>query len=91
MNGRFSTSYIFYGLVLWGVLVFVITKTKKGSLLSRLRKLRPLNLSLNLTKNSVERIGQKIIWQIRPILVTIYLHISTDSILGGLSFRDLEN
>ena len=28
MNGRNSTSYIFYGLVLWGVLVFVITKTK---------------------------------------------------------------
>ena len=30
MNGRYSTSYIFYGLVLWGVLVFVITKTKRG-------------------------------------------------------------
>ena len=29
-NGRNSTSYIFYGLVLWRVLVFVITKTKRG-------------------------------------------------------------
>ena len=29
-NGHNSTSYIFYGLVLWGVLVFVITKTKRG-------------------------------------------------------------
>ena len=30
LNGRNSTSYIFYGLVLQGVLVFVITKTKRG-------------------------------------------------------------
>ena len=30
MNGRNSTSYIFYGLVLRRVLVFVITKTKRG-------------------------------------------------------------
>ena len=29
-NGRNSTSYIFYRLVLWGVLVFIITKTKRG-------------------------------------------------------------
>ena len=28
MNSRNSTSYIFYGLVLWRVLVFVIMKTK---------------------------------------------------------------
>ena len=48
-------------------------------------------LPLNLTQNSVERIGLKIIWQIRPILVTIWLYFSTDSILGGLSFRNLEN
>ena len=38
----------------WGVLVFVITKTKRaakreGSLFSKLQKLRPLNLLLNLT------------------------------------------
>ena len=52
---------------------------------------RLLNLLLNLTKNWVERIGQKIIWQIRPISVTIWLYISTDSISGGLSFRNLEN
>ena len=33
-----------------GVLVFVIMKTKReGSLFSKLRKLRPLNLPLNLT------------------------------------------
>ena len=32
----------------------------------------------------MERIGQKIIWQIRPISITIWLHISPDSILGGL-------
>ena len=29
-NGRYSTSYIFHGLIFWGVLVFVITKTKRG-------------------------------------------------------------
>ena len=32
----------------------------------------------------MERVGQKIIWQIRPISITIWLHISPDSILGGL-------
>ena len=48
-NGRNSTSYIFYGLVLWGVLVFVITKTKRGL------------CSVKFDQNSVERIGQKII------------------------------
>ena len=36
MNGHYSTSYIFYRLVLWGVLVFVIMKTKReGSLFSK--------------------------------------------------------
>ena len=35
---------------------------KRLGLLERvLRKLRPLNLPLNLTENSVERVGQKII------------------------------
>ena len=29
LNGRNSTSYIFYGLVFWVVLVFVMTKTKR--------------------------------------------------------------
>ena len=29
MNGRISTSYIYYGLVFKGGLVFVITKTKR--------------------------------------------------------------
>ena len=32
----------------------------------------------------MERVGQKIIWQIRPISITIWLHISPDSILGSL-------
>ena len=32
----------------------------------------------------MERVGQKIIWQTRPIPITIWLHISPDSILGGL-------
>ena len=35
----------------------------------------------------MERIGEKIIWQIRPISITIWLHISTDLILGGLGLR----
>ena len=35
----------------------------------------------------MERIGQKIIWQLRPISITIWLHISTDLILGGLGLR----
>ena len=38
----------------------------------------------------VERIEHDIIWQIRPISVTIWLYISKDSILVGLSFRNLE-
>ena len=41
----------------------------------------------NLTENSVERIGQKIISQIRLISVTMWLYISSaDSILGVLVF-----
>ena len=61
------------------VFVFEITKTKSPK----------FTIKFNL--NSVERIGQKIIWQIRPISVTIWLHILTDLILGGLVFRNLEN
>ena len=30
MNGRHSTSYIVYGLIFLGVLVFVTTKTERG-------------------------------------------------------------
>ena len=53
LNGRNSASYIYYGSVFKGVLVFVITKTKRGICF--------LNLPLNSTQNSFERIGQKII------------------------------
>ena len=60
------------------VFVFEITKTKTPKFTDKF------------DQNSVEGIWQKIIWQIRPILVTIWLHIPTDSILGALSFRNLE-
>ena len=62
-----------------GVFVFEITKTKTPK------------FTIKFDLNLVKRIGQKIIWQIRPILVTIWLHILTDSILGGRGFRNLEN
>ena len=34
----------------------------------------------------METVGQKIIWQIRPVSITIWLHILPDSILGVLVF-----
>ena len=62
-----------------GVFVFKIMKTKSPK------------FTIKFDLNSVEKIGQQIIWQIRPVSVTIWLHILTDLILGGLGFRNLEN
>ena len=62
------------------IIVFEITKTKTPEFTVKFDQ-----------KLGGNWIREKIIWQIRPISVTIWLYISTDSILGGLSFRNLEN